>query len=113
MGRNKEEEKTSLSESSGKDWGTKVIEVEGAEGYMTSAVLGGPRRMGLGEIRHMWHRMGVRRKQTLWHSVDIVLRGVGSCSTRSWGDLGPDSLGGDGILRDFKNLATMTTWGGH
>lgn len=65
--------------------------------------------MHLGEIRHMWHRMAVRRKRTLWYSVDVVLRGERSCSTRSWGDLGPDSLAGDGILREFRNLATMTT----
>jgi len=39
----------------------------------------------------MWHRMGVRKKQTLWHSVTVVLGGPRSCCVRTQRGLGPDS----------------------
>lgn len=79
----------------------------GAEGHMTSAVLGDPRPSGLGKIRHMWH-MGVRRKGTLWHSVDVVLGGVRSCSARIWRDLGPDSPGKAAVGMGCRE--TSRTW---
>lgn len=41
----------------------------------------------------MCHRAGFRRKRNPWHSADVVLGEVRSCSTRTWRELGPDSPG--------------------
>lgn len=56
---------------------------------MKSVVLVDARHVGLGEARHMWQKGGIRRKRTLWHSMDLVLGGARSCSTKRWRDLGP------------------------